>query len=85
MVAGTVRCPTLPAHIKCDVHDVASAFKRFISGLPGGILGSLSIFYALVSINTQLDSNPELTKTKQTKVRARLIALSVLTIKSQYR
>ncbi|EDO00761.1 hypothetical protein SS1G_03234 [Sclerotinia sclerotiorum 1980 UF-70] len=32
-IAGTVRCPTLPDHIDCDVHDVASAFKRFLSGL----------------------------------------------------
>lgn len=85
MVAGTVHCPTLPVHIKCDVHDVASAFKRFISGLPGGILGSLPLFHVLVSIQNQLDGSPELTRTKQSKIRARLIALAILTLKSKYR
>ena len=85
MVAGTVRCPTLPLHIKCDVHDVASAFKRFLSGLPSGLLGSLSVFYAFVSVYSQLDGDPEMTRTKQSKVRARLIALAILSLRSQYR
>jgi hypothetical protein len=84
-VSGTVRCPTLPEHIRCDVHDVASAFKKFISGLPGGILGSLSLFDAFISIQSQLNSTPELTRTKQSKVRARLIALAIATLRSQYR
>ncbi|KAA8568025.1 hypothetical protein EYC84_008448 [Monilinia fructicola] len=84
-IAGTVRCPTLPEHIDCDVHDVASAFKRFLSGIPGGILGSLPLFDALVSIQTHLRGDPELTRTKHTKVRARLIALSISTLRSTYR
>ncbi|KAI9649125.1 hypothetical protein NHQ30_001692 [Ciborinia camelliae] len=84
-IAGTVRCPTLPDHIECDVHDVASAFKRFLSGIPGGILGSLPLFDALVSIQTHLRGDPELTRTKHTKVRARLIALSISTLRSTYR
>jgi hypothetical protein len=85
VVAGTVRCPTLPEHIRCDVHDVASAFKKFISGLPGGIIGSLPLFDAFISIQSQLNSVPELTRTKQSKVRARLIALAIATLRSQYR
>jgi hypothetical protein len=85
VVAETVRCPTLPEHIRCDVHDVASAFKKFISRLPGGILGSLSLFDAFISIQSQLNSMPELTRTKQSKVRARLIALAVATLRSQFR
>jgi len=64
---------------------VASAFKKFLSGLPGGILGSLPLFYAFVSIQNQLHGDPELTRTKQSKVRARLIALAISTLKSQYR
>ncbi|KAF7862685.1 hypothetical protein EAF04_007558 [Stromatinia cepivora] len=84
-IAGTVRCPTLPDHIDCDVHDVASAFKRFLSGIPGGILGSLPLFDALVSIQTHLRGDPELTRTKHSKVRARLIALSISTLRSTYR
>lgn len=85
VVAGTVRCPTLPEHIRCDIHDVASAFKKFISGLPGGILGSLPLFDTFISIQNQLNSVPELTRTKQSKVRARLIALAIATLRSQYR
>ena len=85
LIAGTVRCPTLPEHIRCDVHDVASAFKRFLSGLPGGILGSLSLLDALVSIQSQLHGDPELTRTKQSKVRARLIALAISALRSHHR
>jgi hypothetical protein len=85
VISGTVRCPTLPEHIRCDVHDVASAFKKFISGLPGGILGSLPLFDAFISIQSQLHGDPELTRTKQSKIRARLIALAIATLKSQYR
>ena len=85
VVTGTVICPKLPTDIKCDVHDVASAFKKFLFGLPGGILGSMSLFCALSTIQSQLGANPEMTRTKQTKVRARLIALGILTLKSQYR
>ncbi|KAF7933073.1 uncharacterized protein EAE97_008840 [Botrytis byssoidea] len=84
-IAGTVRCPTLPDHMECDVHDVASAFKRFLSGIPGGILGSLPLFDALVSIQTHLRGDPEMTRTKHSKVRARLIALSISTLRSTYR
>ncbi|OTB07689.1 hypothetical protein M426DRAFT_266902 [Hypoxylon sp. CI-4A] len=83
-VSTTTRCPNLPAHIKYNVHDVASAFKKFLSGLPGGILGSLSLFDALVAIHSQLHADPELNKTKETKLRARLIALAIGTVKSQY-
>jgi hypothetical protein len=85
MIAGTVRCPTLPQHIECDVNDVASAFKKFLGGLPGGILGSLPLFNSFVSIQSQFQSDPESTRTKQSRVRARLIALAIATIRSQYR
>lgn len=56
-----------------------------MSGLPGGILGSLGLFDALVAIHTQLHSDPEPTKTKGSKLRARLIALAIGTVKSRYR
>jgi hypothetical protein len=79
-----VRCPTLPEHIQCGVHDVASAFKKFLAGLPRGILGKTWLFNAFVSIYTQLDAEAELTRTKQSKVRARLIALAIAAISSRY-
>ncbi|KAL6401942.1 putative Rho-GTPase-activating protein 6 [Ilyonectria robusta] len=84
-IAGTVRCANLPMHIQVSVHDVASTFKRLLSILPGGILGSLHIFDALVAIHSQLNGDPEFPRTKQTKVRARLIALAISTIQSQFR
>ncbi|KPM40770.1 hypothetical protein AK830_g5774 [Neonectria ditissima] len=84
-IASTVRCANLPMHMQLSVHDVASTFKRLLSVLPGGILGSLSIFDALVAIHSQLHGDPEFPRTKQTKVRARLIALAIATIESQFR
>lgn len=84
-IASTVRCATLPIHIQHSIHDVASTFKRLLSVLPGGVLGSLSLFDAFVAIHSQLNGEPEYPRTKQTKVRARLIALAVGTVRSQYR
>ncbi|KAI1800973.1 hypothetical protein F4811DRAFT_483082 [Daldinia bambusicola] len=83
-ISITTRCPNLPSHIECSAHDIASAFKRFLAGLPGGILGSLSLFDSFVAIHSQLHADPELTKTRETKLRARLIALAIGTVRSQY-
>ncbi|KAI1824750.1 hypothetical protein F4861DRAFT_530783 [Xylaria intraflava] len=83
-VSRTTRCPTLPAHIRCNTHDVAGTFKRLLAGLPGGILGSLSLFDALVAIHSQLQGDPESRRTKESRLRARLIALAIGTVKSQY-
>ncbi|KAK2616656.1 hypothetical protein QQS21_000479 [Conoideocrella luteorostrata] len=84
-IAKSVRCATLPIHIQYSVHDVASTFKRLLSVLPGGILGSLALFDAFIAVHSQLNGEPEYPRTKQTKVRARLIALAIGTVKSQYR
>ncbi|AEO62782.1 uncharacterized protein THITE_2031416, partial [Thermothielavioides terrestris NRRL 8126] len=84
-ISSTTCCPTLPSHIKAGTHDVASTFKRLLSGLPGGILGSLAPFDALVAIHGQLDGEAGLDKTQQIKVRARLIALVICTVRTQLR
>ncbi|KAK4104710.1 hypothetical protein N658DRAFT_564491 [Parathielavia hyrcaniae] len=84
-ISSTTSFPHLPSHIKAGTHDVASAFKRLLSGLPGGILGSLCLFDALVGIQSQLDAEAEILKTKQTKLRARLMALAIGTVRSQLR
>ena len=84
-ITSTIRCPNLLMHIKAKTHDVASVFKHFLSGLPGGILGLLPLFDALVAIYSQLECDPELNRTKQTKLRARLIALAIGCVKSQFR
>lgn len=72
-----MRRPILPGHIKYDVNDVASAFKKFLAGLPAGILGSVWLFNAFASIHCQLDVDSERTKTRQSKIRARMIALAI--------
>jgi hypothetical protein len=84
-ISSTISCPNLPSHIRAGTHDVASTFKRLLSGLPGGILGSLPLFDALVAIQSQLNGEAEILKTKQTKLRARLMALAIGTVGSQLR
>ncbi|KAL7808798.1 hypothetical protein V8C44DRAFT_366616 [Trichoderma aethiopicum] len=84
-VSGTVLFATLPTHIQYQVQDVASTFKRFLSCLPGGILGSLSLFDAFLAIHSQLKGQPEYPRTKQTRLRARLIALAIGSVQSQFR
>ncbi|KAF5668119.1 rho-gtpase-activating 6 [Fusarium heterosporum] len=84
-ITSTVRCANLPMHVQASVHDVASTFKRLLSVIPGGILGSLSLFDAFVAIHSQLRGDPEFPRTKHTKVRARLIALAIATVESQFR
>ncbi|KAJ2979016.1 hypothetical protein NUW58_g7312 [Xylaria curta] len=84
VISNTTRCPTLPSHIRFDAHDLASTFKRFLAGLPGGILGSLSLFDALVAIYSQFQGEAEFYWTKESKLRARLIALAIGTVKSQF-
>ncbi|KAF3346913.1 Ankyrin repeat-containing protein P16F5.05c [Verticillium dahliae VDG2] len=83
-VARTVRCPNLPTHINAGPHDIASAFKKFLGVLPGGILGSLGLFDALVAIHSQSRAEPEFIRTRQTKIRGRLIALAIGTLQSQF-
>jgi hypothetical protein len=84
-LTSTVRCANLPAHIQSSVHDVASTFKRMLCVIPGGILGNLALLDAFVAIHSQLDGDPEFPRTKQTKVRARLLALAIACIESQFR
>ena len=84
VISDTVRCPNLPENIWCDEHDVASTFKKFISGLPGGILGKVWLFEALVAIHDQMGVVPELMKTRQSKVRARLIACAIAAHSSRF-
>lgn len=87
IIASTTRYPGLPPHIKASVHDVASTFKKLLAGLPGGILGSLSLLDALVAIHGQLpgDSGSTATGSEQSQLRARLICLAIGTVRSQYR
>ncbi|OAF55560.1 hypothetical protein VC83_07681 [Pseudogymnoascus destructans] len=84
VISDTVRCPTLPENIRCDEHDVASTFKKFLSGLPGGILGKVWLFEALVTIHDQMGVAPDVVKTRQTKVRPRMIASAIASHPSRF-
>ncbi|KAL2191249.1 hypothetical protein L209DRAFT_719681 [Thermothelomyces heterothallicus CBS 203.75] len=84
-IASTTCCPNLPSHIKAGVHDVASTFKRLLSGLPGGILGSLSLLDALVAIQGQLKAESDLGDTRQLEIRSKLIALAIGAVEPQLR
>ncbi|KAL7915427.1 hypothetical protein GGI35DRAFT_181769 [Trichoderma velutinum] len=82
-ISSTTYLPTLPAFITHHVHDVASTFKRILSGLPRGVLGSISLFDAFLAIYSELQDQPEAPAHKLTKTRARLIALAIQTIDSR--
>ena len=77
-VQETVSSAILPAHISYDVDDVASAFKKFLSCFPGGILGSWWLFSILRDISThdfaaESSQNPH----AGDDARAKLIALGI--------
>lgn len=84
-VSETARQPNLPSHINHDVHDVATLFKRLLSGISGGVLGSLALFDVLVGIYSQLHESPASAKSSQSKIRSKLIALAIGSIESQFR
>jgi hypothetical protein len=86
-ISSTICSATLPAHIRTGPHEVASLFKRLLSGLPGGILGSLLLFEILADVHDRLGGDVGPSQAHQTeKDRARLIVLSVVgTVKSLLR
>lgn len=86
-VTQTIRYPNLPEHIRSDAHDVASVFKRFLSVLPGGIIGCMAVFEALVAIRKHFHDEPaaDMDPLRQAKLRARLIALVFGTLRSRFR
>lgn len=84
-IRPTVTAALLPPHIPHNIHDVAAVFKKFLNALPGGILGSLSLFTALGSIHKEFYANPDATETDRREARARLIALAISSVTSQHR
>ena len=84
-VERTIGSGLLPTHIDYTVHDVASVFKKLISDLPGGLLGSLILFKALRNIEDHFYADPGLSESKQIQIKARLIALAIFCIKSTHR
>ena len=84
-VEETVGCGQLPSHLEYTVPDVASVFKKILIGLPGGLLGSLELFEALRDILHHLDFDRDMPDPDRTTLRARLIALAIMTVTSTYR
>jgi hypothetical protein len=76
--------PTVPPWIDAGIHDVATAFKRLLAGLSGGILGDSLLLKALATIHYGMGQGPEPTR-EHTRLRARLIALIFKTIPDQPR
>ena len=75
---GTGLLPNKPEH---TLPDVASLFKKIITGLPGGLLGSVKIFEAMRA--PLLDSESAIGVIGSD--RARLVALAISSISSLYR
>lgn len=84
-IPHTVTSALVPSHISHNVHDVAAVFKKFLNAVPGGILGSLSLFNALESIHKEFYANPDTTESHRREARARLIALAISSVTSQHR
>ncbi|KAK4082785.1 uncharacterized protein Triagg1_1675 [Trichoderma aggressivum f. europaeum] len=82
-ISSTTYLPTLPESIPHRVHDVASLFKRILSRLPGGILGSITLFDALLAIYSELKDRLEVPAEKLEKTRARLIAMAIQAMDSR--
>ena len=78
-------CGQLPSHLEYTVPDVASVFKKILIGLPGGLLGSLELFEAFRDILHHLDFDRDMPDPDRTTLRARLIALAIMSITSTYR
>lgn len=98
-IQKAVASTTLPIHLKHEVNDVAALFTKIIRGLPGGLLGSTSLFTALSSIEAKFRTNEKASElagqpillrvvpkgSKDRSSQAKLIALAIHSINCAYR
>ena len=84
-VQATVQPGVLPIHIPYNLADVSTLFKKIVKEFPGGLLGSLETFDAIRNILLILDPDPVLNHEEVTALRAKLIALTILSISSPAR
>lgn len=84
-VEQTVGSGLLPSHIEHTVPDVASFFKRVLIDLPGGLLGSIELFEALRNVTTNFEHHSELSEPDLASLKARMVALAVSSVASDYR
>lgn len=84
--------PSLKPNKSTYIHNVATAFKHFLAGLPGGILGSVELYSVLKRIHDH-DFNDEQLKTDpafgdcatddtsvSSAVKVKMVALAVLAL-----
>jgi len=85
MIQTTVASSELPQDIVVSAHDVASAFKKFLWDIPGGILGSMALFKAFKKIiNARIGDN-ETVEQDAGRKKSQLVALTLLSLKSEQR
>lgn len=84
-VEATVGSGLLPTNIEYTIADVASFFKKILIGLPGGLFGTVELFEVVRDILINMAPNPEMSSLENTLLRAKLIALAVLSVTSTYR
>lgn len=84
-VEQTIGSGLLPSHIEHTVPDVASFFKRVLIDLPGGLLGSVELFEALRNVTMNFEHDPELPEPDLANLKAKLIALAISSVASDYR
>jgi len=85
MVQANVGSTLLPTKFSCSIHDVACAFKRFLRDVPGGIIGSMSLFEAFREIATLPPSCGNHKTIPGCISQGKLIALAILSLRSSHR
>ena len=84
-VVATTALARLPNHIHYSIHDVAHLFRKLLHGLPGGLLGSPSVFQALYNIQRFVYPDPSLSDKISRKVKPRMIALALSSVNLHFR
>ena len=75
----------LPSRSEPSIHDVASAFKKLLSGLPGGILGSVELFNTINDISRHVPAASDSSQLEHQIDQARLIALALTSSQAKER
>ena len=75
----------LPSSLNFTVLEVATAYKKVIRELPGGLLGSLELLKTLEDISLNLNQDGRLSKSVETDLRVYLIALALSCVHSENR
>ena len=80
-----VRGNRLPSYMNFTVHEVGTAYKRVVKGLPGGLLGSSELLATLRDILLHMNQDGRLSEEEATELRVRLIALALSCVHSDSR